>query len=153
MGQNNTPGRPSHGAGHIEPYREVESYREGRRRGDASLMRPLAAAPDALISHNRVIGSFGFAPATAKEHFGVRLRLVHEAMHNAARDEDAARSGLSEEPIRLTRLISWVRTEIAMMQGMMDMGGGMMWAMGVVWLLVLALVILGIAALIKYLRF
>ncbi|MDI9850067.1 hypothetical protein QM467_18690 [Rhodoblastus sp. 17X3] len=32
------------------------------------------------------------------------------------------------------------------------MGGGAMWGMGLFWLLILVLVILGIAALIKYLR-
>jgi hypothetical protein len=36
-----------------------------------------------------------------------------------------------------------------MMQDMM--GGGMMWGMGVVWLLVVVLLVLGIAALAKYL--
>lgn len=30
-------------------------------------------------------------------------------------------------------------------------GGAMMWSMGIVWLLVLVLVVLGIAALVKYL--
>lgn len=36
--------------------------------------------------------------------------------------------------------------------GMMDgMGGMMMWGMGFVWLLVIVLLILGIAALVKYL--
>lgn len=34
---------------------------------------------------------------------------------------------------------------------MMDMTGGMGWMMGVIWLLVLILLVLGIAALIKYL--
>jgi hypothetical protein len=34
------------------------------------------------------------------------------------------------------------------MQGMMD---GMMWGMGLVWLLIIALLALGIAALLKYL--
>jgi hypothetical protein len=39
-----------------------------------------------------------------------------------------------------------------MMNNMMDMmGSGMMWAMGLVWLLVVVLLILGIAALVKYL--
>ncbi len=39
-----------------------------------------------------------------------------------------------------------------MMDGMMNMmGGGMMWAMGLVWLLVILLLVLGIAALVKYL--
>ncbi len=32
------------------------------------------------------------------------------------------------------------------------MSGGMMWGMGIAWLLVVVLLILGIAALIKYLR-
>jgi uncharacterized membrane protein len=32
------------------------------------------------------------------------------------------------------------------------MGGGMMWGMGLLWLLVLALLVLAIAALFKYLR-
>lgn len=37
---------------------------------------------------------------------------------------------------------------------MMDMmGGGMMWMMVLVWLLVLVLLVLGVAALIKYLFF
>lgn len=35
---------------------------------------------------------------------------------------------------------------------MIDMPTGMMWGMGIVWLLILILLILGIAALIKYLR-
>jgi len=35
---------------------------------------------------------------------------------------------------------------------MSDMPTAMMWGMGVVWLLILALLVLGIAALIKYLR-
>lgn len=39
-----------------------------------------------------------------------------------------------------------------MMQDMMD-GGGMMWGMGIGWLLVTILVVLLIAALIKYLFF
>ena len=38
-----------------------------------------------------------------------------------------------------------------MMDGMM--GGWMMWGMGLGWLLILALVVLGIAALVKYLFF
>lgn len=41
-----------------------------------------------------------------------------------------------------------------MMQGMermMDGMGGMTWAMGIVWLLIAVLLVLGIAALIKYL--
>jgi hypothetical protein len=38
-----------------------------------------------------------------------------------------------------------------MMQNAMDMGGGMMWGMGLVGLLVIVLLVLGIAALIKYL--
>lgn len=38
-----------------------------------------------------------------------------------------------------------------MMDAMSGMGG-MMWGMGLFWLLILALVVLGIAALIKYLR-
>ena len=41
-----------------------------------------------------------------------------------------------------------------MMDGMMNMtGGGMMWAMGLVWLLVILFLVLGIAALAKYLFF
>jgi hypothetical protein len=39
-----------------------------------------------------------------------------------------------------------------MMHDMM-MGGGMMWAMGLVWLLVILFLVLGIAALVKYLFF
>jgi uncharacterized membrane protein len=41
------------------------------------------------------------------------------------------------------------------MQGMMDgmMGGGMMWGMGLFWLLGLVLLVLAIAALVKYLFF
>lgn len=41
------------------------------------------------------------------------------------------------------------------MQGMMDgtMGGGMMWGMGLFWLLGLVLLVLAIGALIKYLFF
>ena len=39
------------------------------------------------------------------------------------------------------------------MQSMMDgtMGGGMMWGMGLFWLLILVVLVLGAAALIKYL--
>jgi hypothetical protein len=37
------------------------------------------------------------------------------------------------------------------MHDMMMDGGGMMWAMGVFWLLVVVLLLLGIAALVKYL--
>jgi len=33
------------------------------------------------------------------------------------------------------------------------MGGGMMWVMGLVWILVILLLVLGIAALVKYLFF
>jgi hypothetical protein len=40
-----------------------------------------------------------------------------------------------------------------MMDGMMHMMGGMGWAMMLVWLLVVILLILGIAALAKYLFF
>ena len=40
---------------------------------------------------------------------------------------------------------------LQMIDGMM--GGEMMWGMGLVWLLVLVLLVLGIAALIKYLFF
>ena len=38
---------------------------------------------------------------------------------------------------------------------MMDqmMGGGMMWGMGLLWLLVVVVLVLGVAALIKYLFF
>ena len=36
---------------------------------------------------------------------------------------------------------------------MHDMSGGMMWSMGFLWLLVIILVLLGIAALVKYLFF
>ncbi len=39
-----------------------------------------------------------------------------------------------------------------MMNDMM-MGSGMMWAMGLVWLLVILFLVLGIAALVKYLFF
>jgi hypothetical protein len=35
---------------------------------------------------------------------------------------------------------------------MHDMMGGMMWGMGLVWLIVIVLLVLGIAALVKYLR-
>jgi hypothetical protein len=38
------------------------------------------------------------------------------------------------------------------MMQMYDMPIGMMWGMGLIWLLILILLILGIAALIKYLR-
>jgi hypothetical protein len=38
------------------------------------------------------------------------------------------------------------------MMGTTEMPIGMMWAMGLVWLLVIILLVLGIAALIKYLR-
>jgi hypothetical protein len=38
------------------------------------------------------------------------------------------------------------------MMQMTDMPIGMMWGMGVIWLLILILLVLGIAALIKYLR-
>jgi hypothetical protein len=34
---------------------------------------------------------------------------------------------------------------------MMNMGGGMMWSMIIIWVLVVVLLVLGIAALIKYL--
>ena len=37
------------------------------------------------------------------------------------------------------------------MQDMMMHGGGMMWGMGLLWLLVIVLLVLGIAALVKYL--
>ena len=40
-----------------------------------------------------------------------------------------------------------------MMKHMMDMMGGMMWGMGLVWLLMIILVVLGIAALAKYVFF
>ncbi|MDX6748556.1 hypothetical protein SH611_01925 [Geminicoccaceae bacterium 1502E] len=36
--------------------------------------------------------------------------------------------------------------------GMMEGMGGMMWGMGLVWILVIVLLVLGIAALVKYLR-
>lgn len=39
-----------------------------------------------------------------------------------------------------------------MMDGMMS-GGGMMWGMGLIWLLVIVVLVLGLAALIKYLFF
>lgn len=39
-----------------------------------------------------------------------------------------------------------------MMDGMMG-GGAMMWGMGLVWLLVIVLLVLGVAALVKYLFF
>ena len=39
-----------------------------------------------------------------------------------------------------------------MMNDMM-MGGGMMWAMGLIWLLVIVVLVLGIAALVKFLFF
>ena len=38
-----------------------------------------------------------------------------------------------------------------MMQDMMNSMGGMMWGMGLVWLLVVVVLILGVAALAKYL--
>ena len=37
------------------------------------------------------------------------------------------------------------------MDGMMNMSGGVMWGMGLVWLLVVIALILAIAALVKYL--
>jgi hypothetical protein len=37
------------------------------------------------------------------------------------------------------------------MHDMMDGMGGMMWGMGLVWLLVVLLLVLGVAALVKYL--
>lgn len=40
-----------------------------------------------------------------------------------------------------------------MMHDMMGMMGGMAWAMGLVWLLVVALLVLGIIALAKYVFF
>ncbi len=41
-----------------------------------------------------------------------------------------------------------------MMQSVMDsMGGPMMWGMGLLWLLILAVLVLGVAALVKYLFF
>jgi hypothetical protein len=50
--------------------------------------------------------------------------------------------------------ISDHRKEPAMMDGgMMDRMGGMMLGMGVVWLLLLAVLVLGAAALVKYLFF
>lgn len=39
-----------------------------------------------------------------------------------------------------------------MMDGMME-GGAMMWGMALVWLLVIVLLVLGVAALVKYLFF
>lgn len=39
-----------------------------------------------------------------------------------------------------------------MMDGMMG-GGAMMWGMGLLWLLVIVVVVLGLAALVKYLFF
>ena len=39
-----------------------------------------------------------------------------------------------------------------MMNGMME-GGPMMWGMGLIWLLVIVVLVLGLAALIKYLFF
>lgn len=39
-----------------------------------------------------------------------------------------------------------------MMNGMMD-GGSMMWGMGLIWLLVILVLVLGVAALVKYLFF
>ena len=39
-----------------------------------------------------------------------------------------------------------------MMNGMME-GGGMMWGMGLIWLLVIAALVLGVGALVKYLFF
>jgi hypothetical protein len=38
------------------------------------------------------------------------------------------------------------------MMDMMGMSGGMMWGMGLIWLLVVVFLLLGIAAAIKYLR-
>jgi hypothetical protein len=38
------------------------------------------------------------------------------------------------------------------MNGMME-GGSMMWGMGLIWLLVIVLLVLGVAALVKYLFF
>ncbi len=51
----------------------------------------------------------------------------------------------------LRRVIPEERT----MQGMMDgmMGGGMMWGMGLFWLLILVVLVLAAGALIKYLFF
>lgn len=51
--------------------------------------------------------------------------------------------------------MNWInevsRRGYRMMQGMMDsMGGMMMWGMGLFWLLVVVALVLGIAALIKY---
>ena len=40
-----------------------------------------------------------------------------------------------------------------MMHDMMDMMGAMGWAMGLVWLLAVAVLVLGVAALVKYLLF
>jgi hypothetical protein len=40
-----------------------------------------------------------------------------------------------------------------MMDGGMMGGGPMMWGMGLIWLLVIVLLVLGVAALIKYLFF
>ena len=48
-----------------------------------------------------------------------------------------------------------IHSEERTTQGMMDgmMGGGMMWVMGLFWLLVLVVLVLAAAALIKYLFF
>jgi hypothetical protein len=40
-----------------------------------------------------------------------------------------------------------------MMHSMMDMMGGMGWAMGLIWLLGVLVLVLGVAALVKYLLF
>jgi hypothetical protein len=40
-----------------------------------------------------------------------------------------------------------------MMHDMMDMMGGMGWAMGLIWLLAVLVLVLGVAALVKYLLF
>jgi hypothetical protein len=40
-----------------------------------------------------------------------------------------------------------------MMHNMMDMMGGMGWAMGLIWLLSVLVLVLGVAALVKYLLF
>lgn len=49
------------------------------------------------------------------------------------------------------RVVPFVGERQATMHGMMDGMAGMMWGMGLVWLLVIVLLALGIAALLKYL--
>jgi len=61
-----------------------------------------------------------------------------------------------EQSIETEGRIPLQKRKEMMMNGMMDRmmhGGSMMWGMGLLWLVVLAAVVLGVAALAKYLFF